>query len=95
MGSVLTNSMAITGRLGMCSKPSSNIGNDTADANAAGSMNAQYLLNQRSLPVNLLNPHCDELFDILFVSVATRRRSIYTKRIAAKERKAIVRAGGG
>lgn len=81
---LLTNNITTTGRFGICNMPSNNIGNETAAANAAGSIMAQDLFNRKSFLLSSFNPRC-VLPDRRFVIVVIRRYNVYAMRIAVKE----------
>ena len=92
-----TNSMIRTGRLGICSSPSRNMGSERAPANAAGIMTSHLSLGIKSSqsPLGRRTPNIDFLPSFVFAASAPMRIEIeYTRSNKAKDLKAIVRAVG-
>jgi hypothetical protein len=82
--------MTTTGRLGMCSRPSSNIGRDVAAASDAGIIISHSLFGMKSSwrEHQLENLDPGELVD----SIETRKSILYVIKVTMKKRNAIVSA---
>jgi hypothetical protein len=86
--------MTITGRLGICSNPSSSIGSDTAAVREAGIIIRLFLWNRSSFLSGFLKVHLERFPSGVFDESTLRRmRIVYTTSMLEKARKAIVRAG--
>jgi hypothetical protein len=85
--------MTIAGRLGMWRNPSSNIGNDAAEARDAGIITSQCRLSRKPSPSGCLKLHLHGFPPGVFHDSLDRRTAIvYITRRTANHRKAIVRA---
>ena len=91
----LTKSITRTGRLGIWSNPSSNMGTEAAAATAAGTIAVQYMFNREPFPLGFLMPWNTLALFVVVDSEPIRRATMYTTASTAKDRKAIVRAISG